>query len=52
MVIELGVVLVVLLGWQFAAAEFVGGFIMIVLLALVVINVVQIRAFNRSTEED
>jgi uncharacterized membrane protein YraQ (UPF0718 family) len=35
LVIELGIVLVVLLGWQFAAAEFAGGFIMIVLLALV-----------------
>jgi uncharacterized protein len=34
LVIELGVVLVVLLGWQFAAAEFVGGAIMIGLLAL------------------
>jgi uncharacterized protein len=34
LVIELGVVLVVLLGWQFVAAEFVGGAIMIVLLAL------------------
>jgi len=34
LVIELGVVLVVLMGWQFAAAEFVGGAIMIVLLAL------------------
>src|SRR5947207_4947818 len=35
LVIELGVVLVILMGWQFAAAEFVGGPIMIVLLALV-----------------
>jgi len=34
LVIELGIVLVVLMGWQFAAAEFVGGAIMIVLLAL------------------
>jgi uncharacterized membrane protein YraQ (UPF0718 family)/YHS domain-containing protein len=34
LVIELGVVLVVLLGWQFAASEFVGGVIMIVLLSL------------------
>src|ERR1700731_2868120 len=34
LVIELGIVLVVLMGWQFAAAEFVGGPIMIVLLAL------------------
>lgn len=35
LVVELGVVLVVLMGWQFAAAEFIGGPIMIVLLALV-----------------
>ncbi len=34
LVIELGIVLVVLMGWQFAAAEYVGGPIMIVLLAL------------------
>ncbi len=33
LVIELGIVLVVLLGWQFAVSEFVGGIIMIVLLA-------------------
>ncbi len=33
LVIELGIVLIVLMGWQFAAAEFVGGPIMIVLLA-------------------
>src|SRR5205085_30461 len=35
LVIELGVVLVILMGWQFAAAEFVGGPIMIVLLVMV-----------------
>ncbi|MGC8489721.1 MAG: permease, partial [Clostridia bacterium] len=35
LVIELGLVLLVLIGWQFAAAEFVGGPLMIVLLALV-----------------
>src|SRR5207248_11243879 len=34
LVVELGVVLVILMGWQFAVAEFVGGPIMIVLLAL------------------
>jgi uncharacterized membrane protein YraQ (UPF0718 family)/YHS domain-containing protein len=34
LVVELGVVLAVLMGWQFAAAEFVGGPIMIALLAL------------------
>lgn len=32
LVVELGIVLVVLMGWQFAAGEFVGGAIMIVLL--------------------
>ena len=32
LVIELGVVLLILLGWQFAVAEYVGGVIMIVLL--------------------
>ena len=35
LVLELGIVLLVLMGWQFAVAEFVGGPIMIVLLALV-----------------
>ncbi|MGO9873502.1 MAG: permease [Acidimicrobiia bacterium] len=34
LVIELGIVLIVLMGWQFAAAEFIGGPIMIALLAL------------------
>jgi hypothetical protein len=33
LVLELGVVLIVLMGWQFAVSEFVGGIIMIVLLA-------------------
>ncbi len=34
LVIELGIVLIVLMGWQFAAGEFIGGIIMIVLLAV------------------
>ena len=34
LVLELGIVLVVLMGWQFAVAEFVGGAIMIVLLTV------------------
>jgi uncharacterized membrane protein YraQ (UPF0718 family) len=34
LVIELGIILIILMGWQFAAAEFVGGPIMIVLLAV------------------
>lgn len=35
LVIELGIILVVLMGWQFAASEFLGGIIMVILLALV-----------------
>jgi len=33
LVIELGIVLIVLMGWQFAVSEFIGGIIMIVLMA-------------------
>jgi uncharacterized protein len=40
LVVELGLVLWLLLGWQFALAEFVGGAIMIVLLAVVLPRVV------------
>jgi uncharacterized membrane protein YraQ (UPF0718 family)/YHS domain-containing protein len=35
LVLELGIVMLVLLGWQFALAEFIGGPVMIALLALV-----------------
>src|SRR6202522_3837064 len=35
LVIELGVIMALLIGWQFTLAEFVGGPVMIVLLALV-----------------
>jgi len=35
LVIELGIILIVLMGWQFAAAEFAGGIIMVILLALI-----------------
>lgn len=48
LVIELGVVLVVLLGWQFAAAEFVGGAIMIVLLAVTGSLVIGARRSERA----
>src|SRR5206468_11521074 len=34
LVIELGIILALLMGWQFTVAEFVGGPIMVVLLAL------------------
>jgi uncharacterized membrane protein YraQ (UPF0718 family) len=36
LVIELGLVLLILIGWQFAAAEFVGGAVMIILLTLLI----------------
>lgn len=34
LVIELGIILVVLMGWQFTAAEFVGGILMVIFIAL------------------
>src|SRR3989449_11071717 len=42
LVVELGIILALLMGWQFTAAEFVGGPIMIVLLAVI------FRVFVRS----
>src|SRR5207249_10882344 len=36
LVIELGVILALLLGWEFTLAEFVGGFLMIGILAVLV----------------
>src|SRR2546422_4544141 len=36
LVIELGIILAILLGWRFTLAEFVGGAVMIVVLALLV----------------
>src|SRR5712692_9973917 len=35
LVFELGIVLIVLMGWQFAAAEFVGGILMVILIGLI-----------------
>src|SRR6266536_2497748 len=35
LVIELGIILIVLMGWQFAAAEYIGGIVMVILLALI-----------------
>src|SRR5919205_2899695 len=47
LVIELGIVLWVLIGWQFALAEFVGGAIMIVLFVLLA----RVALKRRETEE-
>src|SRR5580698_4175083 len=58
LVLELGVVLIVLLGWQFAVSEFVGGIIMIALLSTLGALwlrgrlVVQARARLESEEEE
>jgi hypothetical protein len=41
LVLELGIVLWLLIGWQFAAAEFAGGAVMIALLAVVLPRVIQ-----------
>ena len=35
LVIELGIILIALLGWQFTAAEFVGGILMVISIALI-----------------
>ncbi|HZZ96270.1 MAG TPA: permease [Jatrophihabitantaceae bacterium] len=43
LVIELGLILALLLGWQFTAAEFVGGPFMVVLLALILRRVLRPR---------
>jgi hypothetical protein len=48
LVVELGVVLWLLLGWQFALAEFVGGAIMIVLLVVVLPRVIPERDTQRA----
>jgi YHS domain-containing protein/uncharacterized membrane protein YraQ (UPF0718 family) len=50
LVVELGVVLLVLLGWQFAVAEFVGGPIMIVLLSLVGASVFSAALVSRARQ--
>jgi YHS domain-containing protein/uncharacterized membrane protein YraQ (UPF0718 family) len=46
LVVELGIVLWLLIGWQFAAAEFVGGFVMIALLAVVLPRVVDVAELD------
>jgi uncharacterized membrane protein YraQ (UPF0718 family) len=48
LVIELGIVLVILMGWQFAAAEFVGGPVMIVLLVAAGALVLRTRVTDRA----
>jgi hypothetical protein len=48
LVVELGIVLWLLIGWQFALAEFVGGAIMIALLGLIVPRVIPAGWIDRA----
>jgi len=50
LVVELGVVLWLLIGWQFAVAEFIGGFIMIALLALILPRVIDVAALDAARD--
>ena len=50
LVLELGIVLLILMGWQFAAAEFIGGPIMIVLLVALGAFVLQRRLTEPARE--
>jgi len=51
LVVELGIILAVLLGWQFTAAEFVGGPLMIVLLALLFRALLRPRMVQAAREQ-
>jgi hypothetical protein len=51
LVAELGIILALLLGWQFTLAEFVGGPLMIVLLALLFRLFVRTRLVSRAREQ-
>ncbi|WP_134728347.1 MULTISPECIES: permease [Amycolatopsis] len=51
LVVELGVILALLMGWQFTAAEFVGGPIMIVLLAVLFRLFVRKKLIDRARDQ-
>jgi uncharacterized membrane protein YraQ (UPF0718 family) len=51
LVVELGIILALLMGWQFTAAEFVGGPIMIVLMAVLFRLVVRGRLIEKAREQ-
>jgi uncharacterized membrane protein YraQ (UPF0718 family)/YHS domain-containing protein len=50
LVIELGVVMWLLLGWQFALAEFIGGVVMIALLAFLLPRVVNVAELDAARD--
>jgi uncharacterized membrane protein YraQ (UPF0718 family) len=51
LVIELGVILALLMGWQFTAAEFIGGPIMIVVLAVLFRLTLRTRLLRQAREQ-
>src|ERR1700736_4404762 len=51
LVIELGIVLVVLLGWQFTVGEFAGGLLMVVVLAVLFRLLVRARVIEAAREQ-
>jgi uncharacterized membrane protein YraQ (UPF0718 family) len=51
LVVELGIILALLMGWQFTAAEFVGGPLMIVLLAVLFRLFVRSRLIDAAREQ-
>jgi uncharacterized membrane protein YraQ (UPF0718 family) len=51
LVVELGIILALLMGWQFTAAEFIGGPIMIVLLAVLFRLFVRDRLIQKAREQ-
>lgn len=52
LVIELGIVLWLMLGWQFAVAEFVGGAVMIILLAITLPRVISEKMINQVRNDE
>src|SRR5260370_30591181 len=51
LVIELGIILVVLMGWQFMAAEYVGGILMVIFLAVIFRLTLTPRLVQRAKEQ-
>jgi uncharacterized membrane protein YraQ (UPF0718 family) len=51
LVLELGILLAVLLGWQFAAAEFIGGPIMILVIVVVLRTMVSRRSIEQARKQ-
>jgi uncharacterized membrane protein YraQ (UPF0718 family) len=51
LVIELGIILIVLMGWQFTAAEYLGGLLMVLLLAVIFRLTLTPRLLERAKDQ-